>query len=65
MSEWIEVCDKSPALGDYVLCYVNDIVSGWVELLKYDNGAWLDAVNGEEFECIVTHWMPMPEPPKN
>ena len=48
MSEWIEVCDKRPEFGDYVLFYVNDIVSGWVELLKYDGGGtWLDAVNCE------------------
>jgi len=36
MSEWISVKERMPDECSYVLCYVNDIVSGWVELLKYE-----------------------------
>jgi len=66
MSEWISVKERMPDECSYVLCYVNDIVSGWVELLKYEGRhVWVDAVNADEYEPIVTHWMPLPEPPKD
>ncbi len=66
MGEWISIQESKPSDGAYVLCYVNDIVSGWVELLKYEGkGVWVDAINADEYDPIVTHWMPLPEPPKD
>lgn len=64
MNEWVSINEKTPYAGEYVLCYVNDIVSGWIELLKYEgNGLFVDSKDGDEYECIVTHWMPLPPAP--
>lgn len=67
MNEWISVKNRLPDIpkndfaSDYVL--VHDEKAGdWVAY--YDaNGGWCEAR-----ECIpfknVTHWMPLPKPPK-
>jgi hypothetical protein len=66
MGGWKKLRDIEPGVCEYVLCYVNDIVSGWVELLKYEGGGvFVDAKDGDEYECTVTHWMPLPEHPKD
>ncbi len=60
--EWVEITDSRdslPKLNREVLCYVNDIINGWHEVLKLKQTVgglkWRDN-NGEEFPCIVTHW---------
>lgn len=49
--------------GNY-LCYCNDIVSSWCEVLTYRYGVWYKP-DGNEFAPIVTHLMPLPEPPSD
>lgn len=55
---WISVKDKLPApLEDVLVCYANGNVSCSYKLYL---GDW-------SFESLygpVTHWMPLPEPPK-
>lgn len=55
--EWVSVKDRQPCVEEcrYLIC-LND---GFIATAIWDNGweLWADA--GE-----VTHWMPMPEPPK-
>lgn len=66
MSEWISVKDRLPELGTDVLCFdqlegmhvqrlEKDTLCGTVWFDYYDQGINLD---------WVTHWMPLPEPPK-
>lgn len=70
MSEWISVKDRLPEEGDYVL----GIVSGHNGIIKFTDAWMLVHYDADEKEwwadeydiegCSVTHWMPIPEPPK-
>jgi len=56
--EWISVNDRLPENERVLICaYQRDYL-----LAEYDNEQWwsdsIGIVNG------VTHWMPLPEPPK-
>jgi len=59
MSEWIKCNDQLPENDNLVL--------GWwpnqIKFMRYldDDGLWTDE---EYIEWEVTHWMPLPEPPK-
>ncbi len=57
MAEWISVTDKLPGkTPTKCLCYSKD---GYM-VGSYTNWGWM-------FPCYfgkVTHWMPLPEPPK-
>lgn len=75
MSEWISVKDKLPkADGEYIV-YAQDENSPAGEGVWYDNvvvaaeyafGEWTWRENSNDFDItdIVTHWMPLPEPPR-
>ena len=62
--KWISVEDRLPDddSGYRVLVYCNDIVYSWIQILHYNKKHFLKE-GGEEFPCIVTHWMPLPERP--
>lgn len=61
--EWISVEERLPEKNGYYLVYT---MYGYIEVERYktwddddlDGGYWW------EFEGLVTHWMPLPEPPK-
>lgn len=69
MSKWISVKDKLPPVDEKVLV----IWSGQVEMaiLESEQNNWQEYPNGD-FQCHednqsgyeVTHWMELPEPPK-
>ena len=69
MSNWISVEDRLPKNNECVLVFANDIISNWMLTLEayicpeYDSFDWIQ-LDGEDFPCIVTHWMPLPEPPE-
>lgn len=52
MSHWVRF-NFSPVDGHY-LCYCNDIVSSWQEVLTMWNGVWYDH-SGKEYDPIVSH----------
>ena len=65
MSEWISVDDRLPFAYQQVLV--------WSEYADGTEGAFIKRYNGEELGFIgtncymdkfVTHWMPLPTPPK-
>ena len=62
---WIPVTERLPEKnGQWVLCLC---VSGAIEVLKFDYTMWnWDAQYPGRcyLENYVTHWMPLPEPPK-
>ena len=66
MSEWIDVKDEPPKIGDRVLVFywcAEDYTETTVgEYMGESVGFVLDDDNQEL--CIVTHWMPLPEPPR-
>ena len=56
---WISVTDRFPQDDDYVLVWVNGT---YRDMAYRDEGVWYD----EEHNHLknITHWMPLPEPPK-
>lgn len=60
MAEWISVKDMLPKSGKRVLSFTdfNKVIIGkWLSGV----GCWIN----EKHDVIhVTHWMPLPEPPK-
>lgn len=59
MNEWISVKDRLPKEGVKVLaCYKG----AYLEICKCSEGVWVNRF-GSDYTG-VTHWMPLPEPPK-
>ena len=63
--EWRKIEESKPNddTGYRVLVFANDIVSSWIEIVSYSHGRFYK--NGFVYPPIVTHWMPLPEPPKD
>lgn len=61
--DWISVKDEMPTKGEKVILWGLDRYFGWSRM-------WIDVyVGSEKWEIadsrdIVTHWMPLPKPPK-
>ena len=70
--EWISVEDRLPAHGDRILITDGELMATIdIDMKFMGDGVYLDAFgfHGYEFECSmewedVTHWMPLPEPPR-
>ena len=70
--EWISVEDRLPAHRDKILITDGKLMATIdIDMESGDERKWLDpfGFNGHAFECFiewadVTHWMPLPEPPK-
>ena len=65
MSEWIPVTKQMPPEGKYVLVYGKELhpnsYSSQIEVSRvYDVNYW----SGFGRTGKITHWMPLPEPPK-
>lgn len=67
-SEWIPVSEKLPNDSRELVLTITQKNVYW--LARYDNDTWIDGAwtsdTGEiiegEYNDIVTHWMPLPEP---
>ena len=64
MPRWIPVTERLPLKGDDVLCFGDNGISiaDFVASDKWCVLPWF-YVDGEQ-ETGVTHWMPLPQPPK-
>ena len=62
-SNWISVKDRLPEMcTDVIVCNENGrVYSAWY---NYGDNSWLYAFTAEIITHKVTHWMPLPEPPK-
>lgn len=59
--KWISVTERLPEKGKVVLCHCRASI---IETLCLeDDGHWL-GYSGIYMKSFVTHWMPLPEPPK-
>jgi len=63
--EWISVEERLPKKNEeYIVCGVgfNNVL---VTTLEWRRGRWFSDVYQNYVEMIkITHWMPLPEPPK-
>lgn len=71
MAEWISVKDKVPTTSEDVLVIVNGkpkeniTLYGAMEFASYAKGeGWIVDAYPEWEGAKVTHWMPLPESPK-
>lgn len=55
--QWISVDDRLPEQGEEAICIAAD---GDMMIGKYTEWGWMFPCYFEE----LTHWMPIPEPPK-
>jgi len=65
--EWIPVTERLPEDGSDVLAYLKNADNSRIAAANYYKGTWQDCVMGRLYlteEGFVTHWMPLPEPPK-
>lgn len=58
--EWISVKDRLPEVEERVLVYSYEDGINFGYFLGYEDGFFIDCVYPNE----PTHWMPLPEPPK-
>lgn len=61
MEDWIPVTERLPEKRKWVLCRCEDNIH---EVLRWENNEWYHDPKHVYFSDFVTHWMPLPEPPK-
>ena len=62
--EWISVDDRLPEEDGYYLCCIKSSLFPdrvYIDILECDKGSFEE---GHIYTDTVTHWMPLPEPPK-
>ena len=67
LTKWISVKDRLPKpFSDVLIVLHGRILDSTVDIAWFDNNGY-ELRNGQTFyknEDIITHWMPLPEPPK-
>lgn len=69
MNEWISVEERLPEMGKDVLCYCEFGISKGMTVAGrfYANETvirWMSFETEDNTKYRITHWMPLPEPPK-
>lgn len=66
VGKWIPVTERLPGMGEVVLVYGK---RGGIYTAEHNrNGRWPGSfwkLNSKSHYCEPTHWMPLPEPPKD
>ena len=65
VQEWISVYDELPEVGGYVVCIAtrNPFSRLMPMVARIEKNGWVNPIT-EQYISEVTHWMPMPNPPK-
>ena len=65
VQEWISVKDRLPEAGGYVVCIAkrNPFSRFMPMVARIDKNGWVNPITGQ-YISEITHWMPMPELPK-
>ena len=65
VQEWISVKDRLPEAGEYVVCIAkrNPFSMFMPMVARIKKNGWVNPIT-EQYISEVTHWMPLPEPPK-
>ena len=63
--EWISVDDRLPEVGGYVVCIAkrNPFSRFMPMVARIEKNGWVNPIT-EQYISEVTHWMPIPQPPK-
>ena len=65
VQEWISVKDRLPENNQWALCFMKDKSFGTFRVLQWNYIDWQWNDGNERWEeKDVTHWMPLPLPPK-
>ena len=65
VQEWISVNDRVPEAGGYVVCIAkrNPFSRFMPMVARIRKNGWVNPIT-EQYISEITHWMPIPEPPK-
>ena len=65
VQEWISVDDELPEVGGYVVCIAkrNPFSRFMPMAARIEKNGWVNPIT-EQYISEVTHWMPLPQPPK-
>ena len=65
VQQWIPVYDELPEVGGYVVCIAkrNPFSRFMPMIARIEKNGWVNPMT-EQYISEVTHWMPMPNPPK-
>ena len=65
VQEWISVKDRLPEAGGYVVCIAkrNPFSRFMPMVARIEKNGWVNPIT-EQYISEVTHWMPIPAPPK-
>ena len=65
VQEWISVYDELPEVGGYVVCIAkrNPFSRFMPMVARIEKNGWVNPIT-EQYISEVTHWLPMPNPPK-
>ena len=65
VQEWISVKDRLPENDQWALCFMKDKSFGTFRVFQWNYIDWQWNDGNEWYdENDVTHWMPLPQPPK-
>ena len=65
VQEWVPVDDRLPEAGGYVVCIAkrNPFSRFMPMVARIEKNGWVNPIT-EQYISDVTHWMPIPQPPK-
>ena len=65
VQEWISVNDRMPEVGGYVVCIAkrNPFSRFMPMAARIEKNGWVNPIT-EQYISEVTHWQPIPQPPK-
>ena len=65
VQEWVSVDDRLPEVGGYVVCIAkrNPFSRFMPMVARIEKNGWVNPIT-EQYISEVTHWMPIPQPPK-
>ena len=65
VQQWISVKDRLPEAGGYVVCIAkrNPFSRFMPMVVRIEKNGWVNPIT-EQYISEVTHWMPLPQPPK-
>ena len=65
MNNWINMRDELPPFHTDILFYVDgEVMKGWFYANTHKFREYYKNSVAEFYKTDVTHWMPMPEPPR-